>query len=440
MKHRTGHLYQRGNIYWLQYRFTDPNQIDPKTGKKKVITICQSLETSDLEKAQEKQKEIMRPLLATSRVDALTLVQKKLADAKDEAQTANESAHPPLAIADAWATYDRATNRPDSGEATLSGYESAWKRFSAWVTKKHPNKTFMRDIDAGTASDYAKKLTVDKVTASTFNQHIGLLRLVWRCLAEQIRAADNPWLTISKKRPQRLAHRRHSITPEQFENLLTAGGDADYHDLLYVLGFTGQRLVDGVMLRWDAVDFKRKVITLSPRKTARTGKTVYIPLLPALADMLQKRRDMVAGNVVFPELAEAYKRDSATVSKRIQAIFTRAGMTPKETRAGVKRAVVVYGAHSLRHYFATQALSAGIPGEIVKRITGHSSDAMLEGYEHVDAAMISGLAAKLSNGKQPAALPAHGADIPRAQVRALGEKLNGKTWGKVKKELMEIAK
>ena len=97
-------------------------------------------------------------------------------------------------------------------------------------------------------------------------------------------------------------------------------------------------------------------------------------------------------------------------------------------------------AHLLHHYFATQALSAGIPDEIVKRITGHSSDAMLEGYEHVDAAMISGLTAKLSNGKQLTALPAHGANIPRAQVRALAKTLNGKTWGKVKKELMEIAK
>jgi len=48
--------------------------------------------------------------------------------------------------------------------------------------------------------------------------------------------------------------------------------------------------------------------------------------------------------------------------------------------SGVKRAVVVYGAHSLRHYFATQALADGIPREIDKRITGHASDAMLEGY------------------------------------------------------------
>ena len=58
--------------------------------------------------------------------------------------------------------------------------------------------------------------------------------------------------------------------------------------------------------------------------------------------------------------------------------------------------------------------------------------------------MISRFAAKLSNGKQPLALPAPQADI-RAQVRALAETLNAATWkamtwSKMKAELLEIAK
>ncbi|MCG2660102.1 MAG: tyrosine-type recombinase/integrase, partial [Kiritimatiellae bacterium] len=341
-------------------------------------------------------------------------------------------------VADAWAAYEQAKNRPDSSERTLQGYETSWRKFAAWLNKTHPDKTFMRDIAADAASGYAQQLTTDGLTASTFNQYIGLLRLVWRCLAEQIRGTVNPWMQIAKRRTQKLAHRRRTITPEQFDNLLKAADDADYHDLFFVLGMTGQRLVDGLMLRWDSIDFKRRVITLNPRKTARTEKAVFIPLLPALAELLQKRRDMVAGNLVFPDLAAAYDHDSSAISKRVQEAFAKAGLKPNENRPGVKRAVTVYGAHSLRHFFATQALSAGIPGEIVKRITGHSSDAMLEGYEHVDAAMISGLAAKLGNGKQPLALPAPQADI-RVQVRALADRLNGKNWQSVKKEFLKLA-
>ncbi len=62
---------------------------------------------------------------------------------------------------------------------------------------------------------------------------------------------------------------------------------------------------------------------------------------------------------------------------------------------------------------------------------------MLEGYEHVDAAMIGGLAAKLRNGKPLTAPPLPQTDI-REQIRPLAEKLNAKTWGKVKKELLRI--
>ena len=424
MKHRTGYLYQRGNVYWLQYRVE---------GR----VVRQSLDTTARAEAEKKQKKIMRPFMAADRTDALVMVQAKLANAKDEAQIAIDDAHPPLAVADAWAAYEQTKNRPDSSERTLQGYETSWRKFAGWLNKTHPDKTFMRDIAADAARAYAQQLTTDGLTASTFNQYIGLLRLVWRCLAEQIRGTVNPWMQIAKRRTQKLAHRRRTITPEQFDNLLKAADDADYHDLFFVLGMTGQRLVDGLMLRWDSIDFKRRVITLNPRKTARTGKAVFIPLLPALAELLQKRRDMVAGNLVFPDLAAAYDHDSSAISKRVQEAFTKAGLKPNENRPGVKRAVTVYGAHSLRHFFATQALSAGIPGEIVKRITGHSSDAMLEGYEHVDAAMISGLAAKLGNGKHPLSLPAPQAYI-REKVRAALGRMNGKNWKTVKAELLTL--
>ncbi len=385
----------------------------------------------------------MAPFMAGTRADALAMVQSKLADAKTEAQTAHDDANPPLAVADAWAAYEKATNRPDSTERTLYGYECGWRRFLKWIDAEHPNKKLMRDVDAATASAYAQRLTADKVTASTFNQHIGFLRLVWRCLADEIRGAGNPWMNISKKRAQRLQHRHKAITAEQFDNLLQAAPDADIHDLLFILGWTGQRLVDGVMLRWDAIDFKRRVITLHPVKTARTGKAVHIPIMPPLAELLRKRRDMVTGARVFPELVPDYDRDRSAISKRIQKTFDKAGLSPRDNLPGVKRAVAFYGAHSLRHFFATQALTAGIPGEIVKRITGHTSDDMLEGYQHIDAAMIGGLADKLSNGngtvKALTTLPAPAADW-RAQVQALADRLNGRNWKTVQKELIAISR
>lgn len=429
MKHRTGYLFQRGKQYYLQYRIE---------GK----TIVERLGTDNKDEAEKMRAEKMRAFTTAARADALAVIKDKLSDAKTEAQTAKDKANPPLNIAGAWRAYEAASNRPDSSERTLYGYECSWKRFAAWMHDKHPGKLLMRDVDADTAAAYAQHLAAEKVSASTFNQHIGLLRLVWRCLAGQIRGTGNPWMDIAKKRAQRLQHRHKAITAEQFDNLLKAAPDADIHDLLFVLGWTGQRLVDGVMLRWDAIDFNRHVITLHPVKTARTGKAVHIPIMPPLADLLQKRRDMVTGAQVFPELVPDYERDRSAISKRIQKTFDKAGLSPRDNLPGLKRAVAFYGAHSLRHFFATQALTAGIPGEIVKRITGHTSDDMLEGYQHIDAAMIGGLADRIGNGHTPTAptaLPAPATDW-RAQVLALADRLTARTWKAVREEMRVLAK
>ncbi|MFA7158921.1 MAG: tyrosine-type recombinase/integrase [Kiritimatiellia bacterium] len=426
-KHRTGYIFQHGKTWWLQYR------IDGTTHKR-------NLKTTDRDEAETKQKEFMRTYMAVDLVSAHALAEAKLRSVEQKTQADNEAAIPSLAVADAWTAYEKAKNRPDSSERTLQGYETTWRKFAKWLTKTHPDIIALREINADIAGGYAQQLIDDQLTASTFNQYIGFLRLVWRCLADHIRGADNPWMKITKRsvKKQQQAHRRRNITTEQFENLLASAGSADLHDLIFTLAMTGQRLIDGIMLRWDCVDFKRKVITLYPCKTARYGKQVCIPLFPDLADLLQKRRDMVAGEYAFPDLIAEHQHDQSIITKRIQQVFEKIGLTPKENRPGIKRAVAVYGAHSLRHYFATEAVSAGIPAEIVKRITGHTSDAMLEGYEHIDAAMIGGLAAKLSNNKPLATLPAPAKMVPADKVNALAQQLNAQSWSKIKKELISM--
>ncbi len=431
-KHRTGSLFQRGNVYWLKY------MVDGRL-------IRQSLGTSNRKEAERKQKEIMRPLAVASRSEVLAMNAALLADARSEQAAVELEANPPLTWGDAWARYEAAKNRPDSSDRTLVGYDTIYRRFRCWIEAAHPAKKALRDVDAATAGEYAQQMIADGLSASTFNQHIGFLRLLWRVLEKPIRSDGNPWQEIQKRRLQKLAHRRRAVTGEQLERILEATAeDPDLHDLLIALANTGQRLVDGVMLRWDSIDFTRRVITLYPRKTAQTGKPIHAPLFPAMADMLRNRHRDPEAELVFPDLAADYTRDPSSIVKRVQKAFESAGLDTRTNKPGVKRAVSVYGAHSLRHYYATAALAAGIPAEIVKRITGHTSDAMLEGYEHVDAAMIGALADRLSNGKAntpTAALPPAGGD-PGAvleRVRELAEGINSRTWKTARAELLALA-
>jgi integrase len=190
--------------------------------------------------------------------------------------------------------------------------------------------------------------------------------------------------------------------------------DPDLRDLFTLLAWTGLRLVDAVCLRWGAVDFKRNVITLAPQKTARReGKQVHIPMFPAVAELLNRRQEghvLNPAGCVFSDLHAAYQHEPASLSKRITSAFETAGMKTTEQREGRARGVVVFGAHSLRHYFVTVATAAGMPAAMIKSITGHTTDAMLEHYQQIGADMAVEIAARIH--AKPRALPAVASDAP----------------------------
>lgn len=107
------------------------------------------------------------------------------------------------------------------------------------------------------------------------------------------------------------------------------------------------------MLKWEAVDFLKGVITLAPQKTARRqGKVIAIPLFPIPRDVLTRReggQPIKPSDYVFPDLAEVYEHDASALTKRISATFERAGIETTEKRNGRARAVTIYGTYSLRH-------------------------------------------------------------------------------------------
>ena len=304
--------------------------------------------------------------------------------------------------------------------------------------------------------EYSKDLNVAKVSASTFNQHIGLLKLVWRTLEKEIRGNGIPWNEVKRHKLQSTANSRRPITPEQFAHILKTAGDTDLHDLIFTIGWTGQRLGDVVLMRWDAIVVRSKlsVIQLVPRKTARrTGKKVLIPVLPPLAALLEKRRKHKVGELVFPEIAAIYKHDPTVLTRRIQKTFEDAGLIPREERAKLKRKVAVYGAHSLRHFFVTEAMAAGWPPQLIRKITGHSSDTMQDHYEHVDVALMARLAEQLAERPTlpPILGPALGREHPTTstmnadetaaleKISTLAGKMNGKNWKAMRDQIAMLA-
>jgi len=94
---------------------------------------------------------------------------------------------------------------------------------------------------------------------------------------------------------------------------------------------------------------------------------------------------------------------------------------------------VQYGAHSFRHFFVIQAAAAGMPGAMIKQITGHATDDMLEHYQHIGAGFSEELSRRIGGGA-PKAIPDR-EPLP-SWAREIVEKLTTKNLKVLKAELL----
>ncbi len=71
--------------------------------------------------------------------------------------------------------------------------------------------------------------------------------------------------------------------------------EGELRTLLAVGLYSGLRLHDAVLLRWDAVNLERGMLSVLPHKTARTGRRLAIPLFPTLRAILDESLAAAAG-------------------------------------------------------------------------------------------------------------------------------------------------
>lgn len=461
MKTRTGYLFRKKG----------PNGKELPNWYVRVMVdgraIVRSLGTPSRRKAEAAKVEILAPYILGGQEKVLKAVSARLDDVAEQRKVLEAAANPPPAISAIWSRFLRSKRRPDSGPSTLTQYAAEWRRFTRWLASRHPAVEELRQVTDRIAEAYSEDMDTANMTPSTFNQHLRLLRLVWRVMADDAKLTGNPWAKIQPKRLDKRGNRKRALTPAQFEALLDATeADADLHDLFLLLAWTGLRLVDGVKLHYGAVDFPNKVLTVVPQKTARrNGTEVHIPLFPAALEVLNRRLGDEAvldpRAYVFPEVVEQYDRDRTALTKRVAAAFERAGMDPREDRPGRQRRAVAYGAHSLRHVFVTAATAAGMPAAMIKSITGHATDEMLQHYQQIGMDLAVELADRI--GSAPKVLIAHGPEsadkgtnagakaaenagakhkpLPAwatMRIRELANHLSSKTWITVKKELAKM--
>jgi len=152
--------------------------------------------------------------------------------------------------------------------------------------------------------------------------------------------------------------------------------------------FTGQRLKDCVLLRWDKVDLNRKRIWV---KQFKTGKEVTIPMAPKLFEVLTEAQEWKTDHYVCPNVGKRYNTFNSEgknvgnnlVNLDVLRVIKWIGLERSVVAPGRKKKVTVYGFHSLRHSFASHCAEAGVPKAVVLSILGANSEIVDKHYTHI---------------------------------------------------------
>jgi integrase len=454
-KHRTGYIFKRGGVYWLEYTVY---------GKR----FRKSLHTSDLSTAKVKRTEIMAPFTVASERDALETVKQRLESLDRAGDSATGTSRDAVTISNAFAAYEAAPNRPQAGAGTLTQYRAQHGRFLRWMSSHHPEILEVRHVTQRMADDYASDLSNAGFSPNTFNKHIRFLMLLFRVLSRRSRTLRNPWTDIVRKK--QMSESRRELTTDELRSVLTSASD-ELRTLFAVGIYTGMRLRDCATLRWAEVDLSRRIILRVPSKVARSAnaRPIHVPIHPVLLSVLQKARPTSGAVYVVPALAEAYLKSSDNVTDRIQRHFLECGIDVHKKGTGVqmernkagkpirdkkgrlslvrtgKRAVVEVGFHSLRHTFVSLCRVAGAPLAVVEAIVGHSNPAMTRHYTHVSelaanqaVAALPALTADAEAGAQAQTTDLASSQDLLAKVREIAERGTGKGWARAREQILDM--
>ncbi|TAK32603.1 MAG: site-specific integrase [Myxococcaceae bacterium] len=254
------------------------------------------------------------------------------------------------------------------------------------IIKKHLHPAFrnrrLRDLGVH---------AVDALVATLATKHRKTVANVLTLLISMLNAAvELGWLLkaprIRKPKVKTAdADFRYLRTKEQLALFLGAArSEGDHIHALYATAIhTGLRAGELAALRWDDVDFSRRIITVSKSfdGPTKSGVVRHVPLVDALLPTLAAWKLRGPGVRLFTsERGTMLGKSARPFQEVLHRVLKGAGIAEVERNGKMVRAITFHG---LRHTFASHWVMAG--GDIFKlqRILGHQSVAMTMRYAHL---------------------------------------------------------
>jgi integrase len=441
---------QRGRSKWWYGRIeVNGRKIGKNLGVEVKGTVPPSLaQQGDL--AFERSRAKAQAALETFQLDL-----KKRSTAEELVQTIHEirtgSRVTEIPLDEIGARWKALPRRRPLSERYQAQAESWIKRFIGFVKLANPAVREMAQVQSTLACRYLNAEEERRVTAKTYNNTLIFLRAVFHALRKEAGLAENPFDGIPTRDGETIF--RKPFTAEELAIIVEkAKGDPFIYPLIVTGMCTAMRRGDCCTLLRKSVDLKSGFATV---KTSKTGEYVQIPIFPLLREVLEKalaERSPRPPHYVFPSLEAHYRVNPDHLTDRVRRVMRAAGFfDPADARTdegknasrgaihqtretGLRRASI-RDFHSFRVTWVTLALTAGVPLEIVKKVTGHRTAEIVmkhyfqPGREDFRRTLAQKLPALLSGVTPPKSIED---DELTARLRAM----NPGNWAALRDELL----
>jgi integrase len=240
------------------------------------------------------------------------------------------------------------------------------RQFREFMQDKYPSVKIMSQVTRPMVLTWMTSLNERKLSGATYNVKLSVMRGLFEQLGPEAGILKNPFADIPY-RSLRTVHRQPFTETEL--NAILKHCDEVTRPVVLTGMCTAMRRGDCCKLKWESVDLKNGFISV---KTSKTGELAEIPLFPLLRAELENLPRV--SEYVFPQAEEMYRTNDHGLTWRFKKALRDAGIQNirvDSEHASQKASVKDF--HSLRTTWITMALTAGVPMELVRRVTGHST-------------------------------------------------------------------